>query len=228
MTRDQARKVLDVSIRATSEEIRVAYRAKLMTAHPDQGGTDEMLRLVLEAFKTLDESSQAQTASSGGASSSRRGPAPQERIEITPSIAMVGGRVATRLSDGRRISVNLPAGLRQGSKIKVKDAVLGVHIKGRKELFVSGDDLCMMVRVNPQVLLDGGRVSVKTPKGVRTVWVTKPVGNNNIVRIAGQGLPATSKHKQGNLILKLVPSRLSKNSKLAAKLKKFTGDWATA
>lgn len=224
MNSDQARKILEVSVRATQDEIRIAYRAKLKTAHPDMGGTDEMLRLILEAYRLLED--EVAPASSSGP---RRGPpAAAERLEITPVIAVVGGRVSTRLIDGRRVSISLPAGLRQGDKVRVKDRVLGIHIKGRREMFVSGDDLCMMVRTTAQVMLEGGRVTVKMPSGPRTLWVSKPTGSNHIVRIPGQGLPATKRHKQGNLILKLVPERGPKDSRIRARLRKFADDWATA
>ncbi len=224
LTRDQARRVLGVSSKATQAQIRAAYRTGLKTAHPDHGGTEERLRLVLEAFRTLDEESQA---GSGGANwGEDRFESGGDRLEITPVICVVGGRVQTRLSDGRRVTVSLPPGLRQGDKVKVKDVVLSISIKGRREMFVSGDDLCMMVRTTAQVLLEGGRVMVKMPTGPKTLWVSKPADANHIVRVMGQGLPATSRHKQGNLILKLVPERGPKDTRLRARLRKFAGDWA--
>lgn len=222
MTQDQARRVLGVDARAPREEIRVAYRAALLRAHPDQGGTDEMLRLVLEAWRILDDERPPRAA---GMDRGELEPA-AARLEITPVVAMVGGRVVTRLADGRRVTVTLKAGLRQGDKVRVKDTVLNIVIKGRRELFVSGDDLCIMVKTTPQVLLEGGRVTVKTPKGPKTFWVSKPANANHIVKIPGEGLPGNGKHKQGSLILKLVPERGPKESRLRARLRKFAGEWA--
>ena len=194
----------------------------LKRAHPDHGGSDEMLRMVLEAYEQLDEN--AAHVDKGFTASAPMA----DRLEITPVIAMVGGRVTTRLPDGRRVSVNLPQGLRQGDKVKVKDLVMSVTIKGRREMFVSGDDLCMMVRTTAQVMLEGGRVTVKMPAGPKTLWVSRPADSNHIVRVMGQGLPATRRHKQGSLILKLVPERGPKESRLRAKVKKFATDWAPA
>lgn len=222
MTRDQARRLLGVGAKASADEIRAGYRNMLKRAHPDHGGSDEMLRLVLEAYRLLEE--QAQPAGDDFTAQAPAG----DRLEITPVIAVVGGRVATRLPDGRRVNVSLPKGLRQGDKIKVKDVVMSIAIKGRREMFVAGDDLCMMVRTTAQVLLEGGRVTVKMPTGPRTLWVSKPSDSNHIVRVLGAGLPATKRHKQGNLILKLVPERGPKDSRLRAKVKKFTNDWAPA
>ena len=50
----------------------------------------------------------------------RRGPA-GARLEITPTIAMNGGRSVTRLLDGRRIAVTLPPGLRRSLYLKDDD-----------------------------------------------------------------------------------------------------------
>ena len=222
MDREQARKLLGVGLRATQDEVRAAYRAMLKRAHPDHGGSDEMLRMVLEAYEQLDEN--AAHVDKGFTASAPMA----DRLEITPVIAMVGGRVTTRLPDGRRVSVYLPQGLRQGDKVKVKDLVMSVTIKGRREMFVSGDDLCMMVRTTAQVMLEGGRVTVKMPAGPKTLWVSRPADSNHIVRVMGQGLPATRRHKQGSLILKLVPERGPKESRLRAKVKKFATDWAPA
>ena len=222
MSGDQARRVLGVGARATQEQIRSAYRTALKSAHPDHGGSDERLRLVIEAFRLLDETAPRADDDAHQGRHDTGG----DRIEITPVIAVVGGRISTRLADGRRVTVSLPRGLRQGDRIKVRDVVLTVSIKGRREMFVSGDDLCMMVRTTAQVLLEGGRVTVKLPSGPKALWVSKPTDSNHIVRIMGQGLPATSRHKEGHLILKLVPERGPKDSRLHARLRKFTGDWA--
>jgi hypothetical protein len=44
------------------------------------------------------------------------------------------------------------------------------------------------------------------------------------VRIPGQGLPQSGRHKQGALILKLVPEKGPKEGRIRSKLK----DWAAA
>jgi len=219
---DQARRLLGVSAGCTPEELRAAYRASLKRAHPDQGGTDDALRLTLDAYRLLEGREAAQQEAFGKDEAS-----PQERLEITPVIAVVGGRIVTRLADGTRVAITVPAGLRNGDRISAKGAVLGVVIKGRPELFVSGDDLCMIVRTTEAVCREGGRLKIKTPAGSRLVWVPRQVGMNRIVRIAGQGLPPAGRHRQGALVLKLVTGK-EKESPTGAKRKRFSADWATA
>jgi len=218
---DQARRLLGVVAGCTPDELRAAYRSALKRAHPDQGGTDVALRLTLEAYRMLE----GRSATRNQTFEEERGP--QERLEITPVIAVVGGRVVTRMADGSRVAITLPPGLRNGDRISARSAVLTISIKGRPEMFVSGDDLCMLVRTTEAVCREGGRLKIKTPSGSRMVWVPRQVGSNRIVRIAGQGLPAAGRHRQGALVLKLVTGK-DKETGAGVKRKRFSADWAAA
>jgi DnaJ-class molecular chaperone len=212
MSLAMARRVLGVGEKASPDEIRSAYRAAVKTAHPDHGGTAEELRLTLEAWRIL-EGRPASTAEADGDFAQPSA----NRLEITPVIAVVGGRMITRLPDGRKAAITLPPGLRAGDKIMASGVRLTITIKGRPDMFVSGDDLCMSIKASPSVFKDGGQLKIKTPTGSRMVWIST-VGANNIVRINGQGLPATSRHKQGALLLKLIPDSGAKEP--ASKLKR--------
>ncbi|MEI7932181.1 MAG: hypothetical protein WCI21_03895, partial [Alphaproteobacteria bacterium] len=105
MTRDQARRLLRLGPEPDQDQVRAAYRSALKTAHPDQGGTEDKLRMVLEAYRLLDTTVREPSESDFEAVEPLG-----DRIEITPVIAVVGGRVATRLPDGRRVNVNVPKG----------------------------------------------------------------------------------------------------------------------
>lgn len=219
-----ARSVLGVDASATPDQVRAAYKAAVKIAHPDHGGTEERLRVTLEAWRILDgrPSPAADEATAAMAN----------RLEITPVIAVVGGRLITRLPDGRKAAITLPAGLRAGDKIMASGARLTITIKGRPDMFVSGDDLCMSIKAGPAVFRDGGQLKIKTPTGSRMVWIST-VGANNIVRIDGQGLPATSRHKQGALLLKLIPDKgepekRGKEPPSKTKRRRFSGMWAAA
>jgi DnaJ-class molecular chaperone len=223
MTRAEARRILGLGAKDGADVIRSAYRAALKGAHPDLGGSDEKLRLILEAYRTLD----CEVAGGAGPNETDA-ESPPDRLEITPVIAAVGGRISTRLADGRRVTVALKRGHRNGDRVRVRDVTMTIAVKGRREMFVSGDDLCILVKTTAEVLQKGGRIKVKTPTGVRTLWAPRQTGTNHIIRIPGQGLPATSRHPLGNLILKLVPEHGAKESRVHARRRKFASDWAAA
>jgi curved DNA-binding protein len=209
---EEARRLLSVVIGASGEELRLAYRNALKIAHPDRGGTDEQLRDIVEAYRILTEAPTVSTRRRNA-----RYDPPPAKLDINPVTAVVGGRTVTRLPDGRRVAITLPPGLRQGDRISLMDVVLTIHIKGRQEMFVSGDDLCMLVKTTAQVLKEGGRLQIKTPTGPRTVWIPKQPGHSGIVKIPGQGLPPNGRHQQGALILKLVPEKGPKDGRVRSK-----------
>lgn len=220
MSTDQARRLLGVTEGVNASELRRVYRAALKLAHPDHGGSDERLRLTVEAYRVLTE----RPAVSTRRRDPNLDPTPIPRLDIVPAVAVVGGRTTTRLPDGRRVNITLPAGLRQGDRIALNNLVLSINIKGRPEMFVSGDDLCMLVKTTPQILKHGGRLQIKTPSGPRSVWIPDQPAANGIIRIPGQGLPPNGRHKQGALILKLVAGKGPKDGRVRAGAR----DWAAA
>ena len=48
--------LLDVAPSASTEEVRVAYKTKAMSAHPDRGGDEESFRLLSKAYDVLSDS----------------------------------------------------------------------------------------------------------------------------------------------------------------------------
>lgn len=222
MTAEQARRILGVAQDCDAATLRAAFNARVKSAHPDGGGTQELFNQTVEAYRFLESRPDQDNGETGGIGLDID---LTERLEITPSLAVVGGRVETRLRDGRRVAVTLPAGKRQGDRISVGGTVLTIQIKGRADMFVSGDDLCMTLKVPDNILRDGGRMKLKTPAGSRMVWVPKQSGPNPIVRINGQGLPATERHPRvGALVLKLVPTARVK-TRTETKRKGFASLW---
>ncbi len=227
MTMEEARRILGVTANADAAALRAAFNSAVKAAHPDGGGSGDALRRTVDAYRFLDGRTDPADddlhfeASTGGVD------AGAPRLEITPTLAVIGGRLVTRLPDGRRVAVTLPAGLRQGDRLSASGMALSVVIKGRPEHVrrSGGDDLCLTIRTNEAIMRDGGRLKIKTPAGSRMVWVSRQVGTNHIVRIPGQGLPATRTHPVGSMILKLVAEKPVKPTKTQAKRKGFTSAW---
>jgi curved DNA-binding protein len=208
MTMEAARRLLSVVADADAETLKSARNRAMMGAHPDHGGSEESLRLVIEAYSILIGESEAGREET------------LQRLDITPTVAMMGGRHQTRLADGRRIAISLPAGLRNGDKVTAGGAMMTVRIKAGGGVFVSGDDLCMQIKASNNLLANGGRVKVKTPVGYCVVWIPKQVGSNRIVRVLGRGLPARGRYSQGALLIKLVPEEAANEAVKPAKQKR--------
>jgi curved DNA-binding protein len=204
MTMEAARRLLSVAADADGETLKSARNKAMMGAHPDHGGSEDALRLVIEAYSILIGEGEAVADV-------------YQRLEITPTIAMMGGRHLTRLADGRRVAISLPAGLRNGDKVSAGGSMLTVRIKAGGGVFVSGDDLCLQIKASASLLANGGRVKVKTPAGYCVVWIPKQVGSNRIVRVLGRGLPARGRYPQGALLIKLIPEQAANDAAKPAK-----------
>lgn len=53
MSKETARNILEVSEDASLNDIKSAYRSKVLKHHPDRGGSEEMMKKVNEAFEIL-------------------------------------------------------------------------------------------------------------------------------------------------------------------------------
>jgi curved DNA-binding protein len=225
ITLKTARAVLGVGPLASAGDLRRAFREAAKAAHPDRpGGDGERFRKVVDAYHRL-----------------RGLPPPRDRIvqppatrppdpdvlSVTPLVALRGGLVEHLLSDGRRIRVRLPPGLRTGDAVRAGAAGLSVVVRGAGDMLVRGDDLWVSVAVSERTLAEGGRIALETPLGRRIVWITRKAGERGLVRLEGQGLPARGRHRQGHLFLRLAPKTGGQvDSAARVLLRRFTAAWA--
>ena len=223
MSYKRARDVLGVSVLADAAQVRRAYHACAKRAHPDRpGGDAEAFRQVTEAYEKLRPRPGADRLFQPPAPVP---PAPRELV-ITPLVALCGGPVEHEASDGRRLRITLPPGMRPGEAIRAAGAELIIRLQARPDMMVRGDDLWLTVDVDPVLLAQGGRIGVDTPLGRRIVWITRNAGARGLVRLPAQGLPARGRHRQGHLFLRLAPLAQTVDSPTRAMLRQFAAAWA--
>ena len=219
---DEARRILGVAPGLSGAPLRRAYLAAVKTSHPDRpGGDAARLRAVIAAYALLK-------ASPAPPSGGRGAPPPAaERLVITPAVAVAGGSTSVRLNDGQPVNVTLPAGLRHGDRVRVDGRVLTVLVRTEAGASVLGDHLCLTLEVDPRILGHGGRISVATPAGEQTVWVSRAAAARGLVRVPGQGLPGRGVHPTGHLFIRLRPSA-ERPAEPASRdlLRRFAATWA--
>ncbi len=149
---------------------------------------------------------------------------PPVLLPITPHLAATGGEAEHVTSDGRRLRIVLPPGLRAGDRFRAEDTEFEAIVRGDGMTIVRGDDLWITVAVDPKILSQGGRVTCDTPHGRRVVMISRKAAAQGLVRLQGQGLPPRGRHRQGHMFLRLEPGE----SRSAARdiLRKLTGGWA--
>jgi curved DNA-binding protein len=219
----RARAVLGLRGSVDDAALRAAFRQAVKAAHPDRpGGDAAKLREVVEAYGLLKA-----TPAAAPAPASVPPPAKPvaDSLEISPALAASGGRAFARLADGRRLAVELPAGLRPGDKVRAGEAVLTVTVKGGDGLILRGDDLWLSAHIPHQ---SGGRLPVATPAGPREIWIGRRDIARGLVRLTGQGLPARGPHAAGDLIVTLKAPPTPPESGARSRLRAFQANWAPA
>ncbi len=219
MTLKMAREVLGVSSLATPAEVRRAFRAAAKRAHPDSGGDEGVFRQVVDAYERL------QDPLSEAAAPAERPRSSDPPLEITPFVALDGGEVDHPLPDGRIIRINLPPGLRSGDKVRAAGLKLSIYIRAEQGLLVRGNDVWMSVKVPPQAMKRGGRVTLETPLGQRIAWIDGRAMERGLLRLEGQGLPPRAGRPRGHLFLRLASETVADSAALNL-LRKFAAAWA--
>jgi curved DNA-binding protein len=214
----RARAVLGVRGGLDEAALRAAFRTAVKAAHPDRpGGDAARLREVVEAYGLLKAAPAVEPPPLPAPA------APVDTLEISPALAAAGGRAFARLADGRRLAVDLPAGLRPGDKVRAGEALLTVTVKGGDGLILRGDDLWLSAEIPHGA---GGRLPVATPAGPREIWIGRRDIARGLVRLAGQGLPARGPHAAGDLIVTLKAPPPPPESGARSRLRAFQANWA--
>jgi curved DNA-binding protein len=218
-----AREVLGVSSLSTPDEIHAAFREAVKRAHPDQGGDEAAFRQVLDAYERL-RNPEAEPAPARSAASA--GEPAAATLEVSPQVALEGGRVEYRELDGRLIRIKVPAGLRGGDRIRAAGRTFTIYIRAEAGVLVRGDDLWLTVKVTPAMLKRGGRVALDTPMGRRHVWIDAKAAGRRLIRLEGQGLPARGRHGKGHMFLRLAAESARADGPALALIRRFTAAWA--
>jgi curved DNA-binding protein len=159
---------------------------------------------------------------------SARGGDHEATLEISLEEAARGGRRKISLGDGRDYEVNIPAGVRDGQRIRLAgeggrgasggpagDLFLRVRVKPDRRFRVEGNDLSVELPVAPWEAALGASVEVPTLDGKARVKVPAGSSSGRRLRLKGEGMPGPGKQR-GDLfaIVKIVvPKKLSERER---------------
>jgi curved DNA-binding protein len=144
-------------------------------------------------------------AGAGGAGGLRiRGTDQEATIELSLEEAAAGGPLRVSLADGRDFTVDVPAGVREGQRIRLAgrggpgigdapagDLFLRVRFRPHSRFRVHGDDLRVDLPVTPWEAALGATVEVQTLGGATSI-VRLPPGSSSgrRLRLRGKGMPS--------------------------------------
>lgn len=136
----------------------------------------------------------------------------QQEVEITFQEAY-SGTMRQLQTNGRKLQVRIPAGVKTGSKVRVAgagpdglDLYLLVNITDEGQFEREGQDLYTTSPVNVLTLIIGGEAEVETPTGKVTLTIPAGTQTDQVFRLAGRGMPhIKNPATKGDLFVKLKP-----------------------
>lgn len=157
-----------------------------------------------------------------------RGGDQEATLEISLEEAARGGRRKISFGDGRDYDVDIPAGVRDGQRIRLAgegeqgagggpsgDLFLRVRIKPDRRFRVEGSNLATELPVAPWEAALGATVELPTLEGTARVKVPAGSSSGRRLRLKGEGMPGPGKQR-GDLLATVkivVPKKLSKRER---------------
>ncbi len=143
----------------------------------------------------------------------------QQEVEISFQEAYEGTTRQLQ-TNGRKLQVRIPAGVKTGSKVRVAgagpeglDLYLVVNVTGESRFERDGQDLYTTSTLSVFTLILGGDTDVETPTGKVKLSIPAGTQPDQVFRLAGRGMPhLKSPNTKGDLFVKLkvqVPKYLS-------------------
>jgi curved DNA-binding protein len=131
-------------------------------------------------------------------------------VDVTLDEAFRGTQRMLQTESGKRLEVNIPPGVRTGSKVRMRgsgdqgDIYLKINVLPDGRFTREGDNLRVTVPVDLYTAVLGGEVQVPTLDGAVVLTVPSGSQNGKTFRLRGQGMPELQKpEKRGDLLAKI-------------------------
>lgn len=188
------------------------------------GGFSDFFRVIFGGMPVSGRTTYRQTARPGTNQVNRQPANLEQKVQITLEEAYQGTQRILQIND-RRIEVKIPAGSRNGTKVRVAgagpasgygqktDIYLVIEVLPNNRYTLSGTDLTTEVKVDLFTAVLGGTVTVNTLNG--NVSLTIPPGTQpgQKFRLSGRGMPILkSANTYGNLYVQVkvdLPKKLT-------------------
>ena len=134
------------------------------------------------------------------------GPAAQATADVTLAEVATGTERLVNVN-GRRLTVKIPPGVSDGSKVKLSgavdggDLVINVKVKPDPRFERKGTDLFTRLPLTLAEAIGGAEVPVPTPTGSVKLRIRPNTQNGQEIRLKGRGLPKRGASDRGDLVV---------------------------
>jgi len=144
-------------------------------------------------------------------------------VDISLEEAFHGSTRMLQAEGGKRMEVNIPRGVKTGSKVRMRggsdqgDIYLKINVLPHERFTREGDDLRVNVAVDLYTALLGGEALAPTLDGGLMLTIPAGTQNGRTFRLRGQGMPHLRKPDQRGDLLAVVqvtlPAKLSERER---------------
>lgn len=138
----------------------------------------------------------------------------EQKVFITFRTSLLGGKERVHLRGGESVEINIPKGIRDGEKLRLKgrgekegarvgDLFLIVNVQPHPDYRVEGDDITRELNIPLYTALFGGEISVETLEKDLKIKIPAGVKVGQKFRIKDGGLYNRKSKNSGNLYLKV-------------------------
>ena len=173
-----------------------------------------------DLFEGLFGGGQGRTGGFGGFGG-RRSPPPRRGADLAYRLSVPFADAATlreqrvSLGNGKTISIRLPKGVEDGTKIRLNgqgeqgpggngDAIITIHIGPHRFFTRDGDDIRLNLPISLDEALLGAKVKVPTVDGPVMVNVPKGSTSGKVLRLKGKGFTGKSGERGDQLITLMI------------------------
>jgi curved DNA-binding protein len=131
----------------------------------------------------------------------------EARLTLPLEKAYQGGRERIRLEDGRSLEVEMPSGMVDGQRIRLKgqgidggDLYLKISLARHPFFELQGADIYCQVPVTPSEAVLGGAIEIPTIDGLVKMMVPNGVKSGQRLRLANKGYPKGQGNRGDQLV----------------------------
>ncbi|MEM7799295.1 MAG: J domain-containing protein [Chloroflexota bacterium] len=149
----------------------------------------------------------------------RQIPAVEQEVDISLEEAFLGTAIRLSRQDGSSFEAKIPAGVKTGSKIKLRgaaggaDVILVVTVRSHSEYMREEDNLRVKVPVDLYTAVLGGKAEVSTLDKSGAINIPAGTSSGRTIRLRGLGMPKMKpKGERGDLLAQIevqIPTDLS-------------------
>lgn len=152
----------------------------------------------------------------GGRGGARRGQDMESEVTIDFVSAVKGSTVTLQREGAEPLTVRIPAGAHEGSRIRVPqqggpglgggpagDLLLTLHVQPHPLFQREGDDLKLDVPISIGEAFSGGKIKVPTPDGEVTLKIPPHTQSGQVMRLKGKGVAKKGK-EPGDLYVRFL------------------------